>query len=91
MNADGSNQHEIPNTFHSNYEVGRYGSYGGNPVFSPGGGKIVFSSDRTTGPGVDNPTGDEELFIKNADGSGDPQQITFNRKRDVEPDWQPIR
>jgi len=61
------------------------------PVFSPGGGKIAFSSDRTTGPGVDNPTGDEELFIKNADGSGDPQQITFNRKRDVEPDWQPIR
>ena len=41
------------------------------PVFSPGGGKIVFSSDRD---------GDEELYIKNADGSGDPQQITFNRK-----------
>jgi len=60
------------------------------PVFSPGGGKIAFSSDRTAGPGVNNPTGDEELFIKNADGSGDPQQITFNRKRDVEPDWQPI-
>jgi Tol biopolymer transport system component len=61
------------------------------PVFSPDGGKIVFSSDRTTGPKVHNPTGDEELFIKNADGSGDPRQITFNRKRDVEPDWQPIR
>ena len=60
------------------------------PVFSPGGGKIAFSSDRTTGRGVNNPTGDEELFVKNADGSGDPQQITFNRKRDVEPDWQPI-
>jgi Tol biopolymer transport system component len=32
------------------------------PVFSPGGGKIVFSSDR-----------DEELYIKNADGSGNAQ------------------
>jgi Tol biopolymer transport system component len=61
------------------------------PVVSPSGRKIAFSSDRTTGPGVHNPTGDEELFVKNADGSGDPQQITFNRKRDVEPDWQPIR
>jgi Tol biopolymer transport system component len=61
------------------------------PVFSPGGGKVAFSSDRTTGPGVRNPTGDEELFIKNADGSGDPQQITFNRARDVEPDWQPVQ
>jgi Tol biopolymer transport system component len=61
------------------------------PIFSPDGSKIAFSSDRTTGPGVRNPTGDEELFIKNADGSGDPRQITFNRKRDVEPDWQPIR
>jgi Tol biopolymer transport system component len=60
------------------------------PVFSPGGGKIVFSSNRTTGPGVNNPTGDEELFIINADGSGDPKQITFNQARDVEPDWQPI-
>ena len=60
------------------------------PVFSPGGGKIVFSSDRTRGPGVDNPTGDEELFIKDADGSGDPRQITFNRKSDIQPDWQPI-
>src|SRR5215203_811272 len=50
MNADGSNQHKIPNTHHSNYEIGRYGSYGGNPVFSPegrtGGRKIVYSSDR---------------------------------------------
>ena len=52
------------------------------PVFSPGGRKIVYSSDRD---------GDEELYIKNADGSGKPQQITFNRKRDVEPDWQPVQ
>jgi len=52
------------------------------PVFSPGGGKIVFSSDRD---------GDEELYVKNADGSGNAQQITHNRSRDVEPDWQPVR
>jgi Tol biopolymer transport system component len=52
------------------------------PVFSPSGGKIVFSSDRD---------GDEDLYIKNADGSGTVQQITHNRSRDVEPDWQPVR
>jgi Tol biopolymer transport system component len=61
------------------------------PVFSPSGGKVAFSSDRTTGPGVNNPGGDDELFIKNADGSADPKQITFNRKMDIQPDWQPIR
>ena len=61
------------------------------PVFAPGGGKIAFSSDRTTGSRVNNPTGDDELFIANADGSGDPRQITFNRRMDIQPDWQPIR
>jgi Tol biopolymer transport system component len=61
------------------------------PVFSPSGGKVAFSSDRTTGPGVNNPGADDELFIKNADGSGDPKQITFNGKMDIQPDWQPIR
>ena len=81
VDADGSDN--------TSFVANRYGdSY---PVFSPGGGKIVFSSDRTTGPGVNNPTGDEELFVKNADGSGDPEQITFNRKMDIQPDWQPIR
>ena len=52
------------------------------PVFAPGGGKIVFSSDRD---------GDEELYIKKADGSGKVQQITHNHSRDVEPDWRPIK
>jgi len=51
------------------------------PVFSPGGGKIVYSSDRD---------GDEELYIKNADGTGTLQRLTNNTARDVEPDWQPI-
>jgi hypothetical protein len=48
MNADGTSQHKIPNTFHSNYEIGRYGSFGGNPAFSrnlPGGNKIIVVRD----------------------------------------------
>jgi Tol biopolymer transport system component len=52
------------------------------PVFSPGGRKIVFTSDRD---------GDKDLYVKNADGSGNAQQITHNRSRDMEPDWQPVR
>jgi Tol biopolymer transport system component len=72
VNADGSNNAPIATSSADD-------SY---PVFSPSGGKIVFSSDRD---------GDEELYIKNADGSGKAQQITHNRTRDVEPDWQPLR
>jgi len=51
MNPDGSNQHKIPNTRHVNYEIGRYGSYGGNPAFSrnlPGGNKIIFDKNKDT-------------------------------------------
>ena len=70
VNADGSNNIPIAtSSADDNY-----------PVFSPGGGKIVFSSDR-----------DEELYIKNADGSGKALQLTHNRIREVEPDWQPVR
>jgi len=72
VNADGSNN--IPIVTSPDDE-----SY---PVFSPGGRKIAFSSDRD---------GDEELYIKNADGSGTALQVTHNRSRDVEPDWQPVR
>ena len=31
--------------------------------------KVVFASDRTTGTGVNNPTGDFEIFKMNADGT----------------------
>jgi hypothetical protein len=33
-------------------------------------GKIAFASTRTTGEGVDNPTGDYEIFTMNPDGTG---------------------
>ena len=46
MNPDGSNLREIPNTVHSNYEIGRYGSYGGNPAYSPDGRKIIFDKGK---------------------------------------------
>src|SRR5215210_2084592 len=53
-------------------------------AFPGANGKIVFSSNRTTGTGVDNPTGDSELFTMNNDGTGI-EQLTFNTADDYEP------
>jgi Tol biopolymer transport system component len=53
-----------------------------HPAYSPGGGKIVFSSNRE---------GDYDLYITNADGTDEPQPLTTNSARDVLPDWQPLQ
>jgi TolB protein len=52
-----------------------------DPAFSPGGGKIVFSSDRD---------GDYDLYIMNADGTGKPKQLTNAPGDDRSPSWRPI-
>ena len=46
--------------------------------------KTVFISNRATGTGVDNPTGDYEIFSMNPDGSG-VKQLTFNSVNDYMP------
>ena len=46
--------------------------------------KIVFTSNRTAGTGVNNPTGDYEIFKMNPDGTG-VRQLTFNKGADYEP------
>ncbi len=51
-------------------------------------GKIAFTSDRTTGSGVDNPTGDDEIFTTNPDGTG-LKQLTFNTAIDEYPAYSP--
>jgi TolB protein len=71
INADGS---EMTRLTHS---IGDY-----NPAFSPGGGKIVFSSDRD---------GDYDLYIMKADGTDSPQRLTNQPGDDYAPDWQPIQ
>jgi Ca2+-binding RTX toxin-like protein len=50
--------------------------------------KIVFSSDRTSGEGVSNPTGDDEIFIMNPDGT-ELKQLTFNTVDDSQPTLSP--
>ncbi len=51
-------------------------------------GRIAFASDRTTGPGVDNPTGDYEIFTTNPDGNG-LKQLTINTAIDEYPAYSP--
>ena len=46
--------------------------------------KIVFVSERTTGKGVNNPTGDAEIFRMNPNGTG-VRQLTFNTAHDNRP------
>ena len=46
--------------------------------------KIFFDSNRTTGQGVNNPTGDYEVFKMNPDGTG-VRQLTTNEVDDYRP------
>ncbi len=46
--------------------------------------KVVFISNRATGTGVDNPTGDYEIFSMNPDGTS-VKQLTFNEVNDFDP------
>jgi len=51
------------------------------PAFAPGGGKIVFSSDRD---------GDFDLYVMDSDGT-DVRRLTNGPGYDRSPDWQPVR
>src|SRR5215210_845893 len=50
--------------------------------------KIVFASNRAAGKGVDNNTGDREIFRMNPNGTS-PKQLTSNTQHDVEPALSP--
>jgi Tol biopolymer transport system component len=71
VNADGSDNKRLT----TNPATDTY------PAFSPGGGKIVFSSNRD---------GDYDLYIMNANGT-DVEQLTNNPAREILPDWQPAQ
>lgn len=69
MNADGSGQTPLTSGVDNNYD----------PVWSPDGTKIVFTSERD---------GDPEIFVMKADGSSQ-TQLTFNNVVDDLPAWSP--
>lgn len=60
------------------------GSPPAEAAFPGANGQIVFASNRTSGAGVDNPTGDLELFVMNPDGSS-VTQLTKNTEPDNSP------
>jgi Tol biopolymer transport system component len=55
-------------------------------AFSGKNGKIAFSSNKSKGKGVDNRTGDFEIFTIDPDGTG-LEQLTFNRADDYAPEY----
>jgi Tol biopolymer transport system component len=69
--ADGTDENLLPT---------EEGAYDSEPAYSPGGGKIVFSSDRD---------GDRDLYVMDADGT-DVRQLTNSPGDDRSPDWQPV-
>ena len=77
MNADGSGQTNVT----SNPAFDR------SATFAPDGERIVFDSNLSAG--VDNPTGDTEVFSVSLDGTTGLQQLTNNTARDFHPDFAP--
>jgi Tol biopolymer transport system component len=71
--ADGTDERALPT---------EEGAYDSEPAFSPGGGKVVFASDRD---------GDYDLYIMDADGSEEPQRLTNYPGDERSPDWQPLQ
>jgi Tol biopolymer transport system component len=65
MNSDGSNQTNLTH----NAALDAF------PAFSADGRRIAFSSDRTTGTGVDNADGDDGIFRMGAGGRGGPTHL----------------
>lgn len=57
-------------------------------TFPGNNGKIAFSSNRTSGEGVNNPEGDFEIFTMNQSGTG-LTQLTENAAFDSNPEWSP--
>ena len=84
MDTNGTGQRRIPNTTHFNFEIGRYGSYGGNPAYSPGARKIIF--DKGKNIWTINPDGSNPTRITNAlAGNSSEVKPTF-----VHPVWSPV-
>jgi Tol biopolymer transport system component len=76
MNADGTEQTNVTNN----------AAFDRAAAFSPDGERIAFDSNLSTG--VDNPTGDLEIFTVNLDGTG-LTQLTNNTARELHPDYAP--
>lgn len=76
MNSDGSGQTNVT----------KNRAFDRSAAFAPDGERIIFDSNLSAG--VDNPTGDTEIFSVNLDSTG-LAQLTNNTARDFHPDFAP--
>ncbi|HEU4978379.1 MAG TPA: DPP IV N-terminal domain-containing protein [Solirubrobacteraceae bacterium] len=80
MNADGSGQHVLST---ANWDTT---CFSGFPRWSPDGSKIVFQQEA----GCTGTSGDHDILVANADGSGTPTDLTSGSTDDeTAPDWSP--
>ncbi len=79
MNSDGSNQLRLT----------RDPGVDGQPVWSPNGNRIAFSSRRPS-DFDSQPINYEISTVSAQDGSGPVTNLTYNVGADFLPDWQPI-
>ncbi len=82
MNADGTGRRQLTNT----------GSADREPTWSPDGTRILFVSNTFSlqGQTTDPLLSDPEIWVMNADGSGQ-RPITKNTYSDTHPAWSPLR
>jgi TolB protein len=58
-----------------------------DPDWSPDGQKIAFTSHDVNDD--QNNSTSTEIYVRNADGTGEPQRLTFNLEEERAPDWSP--
>jgi WD40-like Beta Propeller Repeat/RTX calcium-binding nonapeptide repeat (4 copies) len=80
MNADGTNVQRLTSDAAPNSPTLNLESYSQNPAWSPDGTRIAYESTRS---------GNSEIWVMNADGTGEPVNVSQHEAWDSDPAWSP--